>query len=501
MKPFDREALHKWEDYKRNLVRSTPVPREDQLTKRKRIAQLEKNPEQWFAYYFPNYYTAEPADFHKSATRRIIKNNKWYEVRAWSRELAKSVRAMMEVIYLSMIGKVRNFLLVSHSYDNACELMMPFRVNLESNQRILNDYGLQRGIRSWEVGKFVTINSVSFRAIGAGQSPRGTRNEEARPDFILIDDIDTDEKSRNQKRIEDTWKWIERALIPTLSVSGSKRILFNGNIISKESVIVKATRVADYYEVINIRDKDGKSSWPQKNSEKDIDYILSKISYISAQQEYYNNPITEGTIFHEMYYRPIVALKSYNILVCYTDPSFKDSKKNDYKATVLLGKWRNEYHILKAYVEQTTTATMAKWFKEVYDYVNGRVPLYFYMEASTTQDTILEQVKKIIASEKWGFTVIGDYRAKGDKFSRIESALEPLNRNGLLFLNQSEHKNPHMKRLEEQFLSLEPHLSSHDDGPDAVEGGKYILDQKIIASQPIQLGKRGTGTYKSNNRY
>lgn len=501
MKGLDKEALAKWQSYQRNLVRSTPVPREDQLARKARMERLQKHPEEFFKYYFPNYYTAEPAEFHKAATRRVLKHDKWYEVRAWSRELAKSVRTMMEALYMALTGRCKNFLLVSHSFDNACELLMPFMINLESNQRIISDYGLQRGIRAWEMGKFVTVGGVSFRAIGAGQSPRGTRNEEARPDFIIIDDIDTDEKSRNQRRIEDTWKWIERALIPTLSVSGSKRIIFLGNIISKESVIVKATRVADHYEVINIRDKNGASSWPTKNSEADIDYILSKISYTSAQQEYYNNPVTEGTVFHEMYYKPIVPLKSYGVLVCYTDPSFKDSRKNDYKATVLMGKWKNEYHILKAYVEQTTTARMALWMKEIYDYVADRAPLYFYMESNATQDSILETVKKVIAAEGWKFWVTGDYRSKGDKFSRIESALEPLNRNGMLYLNQSEHANPHMKRLEEQFMSLEPSLSSHDDGPDAVEGAKYIIDQKIVAMQPIQLGQRGQGNYKSKRRF
>ena len=67
------------------------------------MAELEADPEKWFKYYFPGD-NAEPADFHKAATRRIMQNPEWYEVRLWSRELAKSTRTMMEVLYLTLVG-------------------------------------------------------------------------------------------------------------------------------------------------------------------------------------------------------------------------------------------------------------------------------------------------------------------------------------------------------------------------------------------------------------
>jgi len=47
-----------------------------------------------------------------------------------------------------------------------------------------------------------------------------------------------------------------------------------------------------------------------------------------------------------------------------------------------------------------------------------------------------------------------------------------------------------MKRLDEQFVALAPGSTTHDDGPDAVEGGKFIIDQKTASLQPILLGNR-----------
>lgn len=188
VKITDRQALINWEEYRLNLSRSTAIDTSETEAERlKRIASLEADSEAWFAYYFPNYYKSKPAKFHVKATKRLLKNERWYEVRAWSRELAKSTRSMFEVLYLSLTGQIKNVLLVSNSLDNAERLLTPFRINLESNNRIKNDYGDQQNIGQWEAVEFTTKKGVSFRAIGAGQSPRGTRNESYRVDFLLID--------------------------------------------------------------------------------------------------------------------------------------------------------------------------------------------------------------------------------------------------------------------------------------------------------------------------
>jgi len=172
MKQVDRAALKEWEEYRLAILSSTTVDyHESEVDKLRRIARLEADPEAWFKYYFPKYAYAEPANFHKRATRRVINNPEWYEVRAWSRELAKSTRTMMEVLYLCMTGKKKFVLMISNSLDNACRLLAPYMANLEYNQRIQHDYGTQQRLGSWETGEFTTRNGVAFRAVGAGQSP------------------------------------------------------------------------------------------------------------------------------------------------------------------------------------------------------------------------------------------------------------------------------------------------------------------------------------------
>lgn len=483
----ERQLLQVWEDYLDNVRKSTAVALgESEAEQRARIARLEKpgNEEEWFRYYFKNAYECDAADFQKRATQRVMKNPEWIEVRQWSRELAKSTRTMMETLYQVLVQGCKSrksyILLISNSEDNAIRLLMPYRAHLTANERIIHDYGTQELPGKWGAGEFVTRKGKAFRALGAGQSPRGTQNDSIRPDKIIFDDIDTDIECRNPEQIKHKWSWIEDAAIPTRSVSKDTQIVFNGNIIAKISCMVLAEKIADHISKVNIRNDRGRSTWPQKNTEQQIDRILKTKSYASAQKEYFNNPITEGSVFKELAYKPARHMREYSLLVCYTDPSYKDTKKNDYKATVLVGKWRDEFHIIKAYVEQTTTAKMIEWHYDIMDMV-GDAPCYYMMEEVFLQDIFIREFYEAGAARNRTVPIAGDQRAKGDKYTRIETLLEPLSRNGKLYLNEREKDNPSMVTLVDQFKAFAPGSRAHDDAPDAVEGAVYILNAKEAA--------------------
>jgi len=507
-----KQAIQIWNDYADNIRKSTALlTGETEAQQRKRIGILEADPELWFKYYFPQFCYAEPAAFHKAATKRVLKNLEWYEVREWSRELAKSVRTMMEVLYLVLTKKKKYVLLISNSYDNAERLLMPYRGNLEANQRIINDYGVQEMPGTWESGEFTTRQGIAFRALGAGQSPRGARNEEARPDVILFDDIDTDEDCRNPDIIEKKWRWIEDAAIGTRSVSGKTTIIFCGNKIAKLCCVVKAEEFADHVDTINIRDSEGKSTWPQKNSEEVIDRVLSQKSYLSVQREYYNNPIEEGTVFKELTFGKCPPLNSFPFIIVYADPATSNKDKpaasskrqNSTKAVIAVGYYNTKFYVLKCRLDTTTNSNFIDWMYGMRVDMKKAKQVYFYIENNSLQDPFYEQVLMPLIHEKGNANkdVLGitpDKRDKPDKFFRIEGTLEPLNRMGLLILNIDEKDDPHMKRLEAQFKGVSAN-SKTMDGPDAVEGAVFLIKEKIAAQidPDIAAQKRTRSTSKS----
>jgi len=493
-----RQALAEWAAYVDNIKRETPVEtglsRAD-IENKKRY--LEAHVFEWIAYFFPNYARYPFAAFHKRAVTRMISNPEWYEVLSWSRELAKSTVVMFVVLFLTLTGRKRNVMLASATQDAARRLLAPYKANLEANQRLIAFYGEQQSIGSWTDTEFITKTGIAFRAIGAGNAPRGSRNEAVRPDVLLVDDFDTDEECRNPDIIQKKWEWYEQAFYATRSISEPTLIVWCGNIIAKDCCVVRAAGYADSHDIVNIRDRDGHSTWPEKNTEAHIDETLSKISTVSAQKEYFNNPISEGEVFKEITFGKIPALSRFPFLVNYGDPAPGEhsGKGVSTKSCILMGMLSDRLYIIQAKLDHGLNSDFIQWYIDHELYVGGKVPVYHYMENNKFQDPFFQQVFKPLMAkarrrQKVSLFITPDEARKTDKATRIEANLEPLNREGRLIFNEAEKDNPHMKRLVEQFTLFTMRLKYPADGPDCVEGGYRIIKQKRTVLQPtIVLGQ------------
>jgi len=526
-KQADKQAVLDWEKYVQNITAETTVDSNMSYAEReKKRKELEDNPIEWMYELFPNYAKSKFAKWQIVIILLIINNPQFYGVLSWARELAKSTIVMMIVMYLTLTGKKKNVLLVSNSYDNAERLLAPYKANFEGNKRIEFYYGKQKGFK-WENGEFITKKGAAFRALGAGQSPRGTRVDNTRPDILLPDDFDTDEDCRNIDTINKKWEWFETALYFTRSWSEPMLTLWAGNIIAEDCCVVRAGNKAlelakkgrGIWDIKNIRmvnikkpdpQKDflyGTSVWLEKNSEEQIDIVQGDVSASAVQKECYNNPVTEGSVFKEMTWGKIPPLEAFTFLVNYADPSPSNntkSKANSYKASFLLGIHGGKIYVITGYLDRVTNAEFVEWFYFIDEYVKDRNIVYNYIENNTLQDPFYQQVFIPLFAQARDarnkiINIAPDERRKPDKFSRIEGSLELPNRQGNLILNEAEKGNPHMKQLEKQFKMISPRLSAPADGVDCIEGGFFIANQKAssLAPNAYSIGTRVT----NNNRY
>ena len=467
MKQNDKVALLNWEKFKQNIACATPVDRSmSHAEMEKHRAWLEARPLEWIKFFFPNFAQYEFAPFQRRAIRRITSNPEWFEVLSWSRELAKSTCTMFCVMYLTLTGQKRNVILTSNSFDNAVRLLDPYRANLEANGRIIAYYGQQQSVGAWTEAEFITRQGVAFRALGAGQSPRGSRKDAVRPDVLLVDDFDTDQDTLNPDIITKRW----------------------------DCCVVKAGEMADHWDIVNIRDKDGQSTWPEKNTEEHIDRVLAKISKKAAQGEYFNNPVSEGEIFETMSFGKVPPLSKFKFLVAYGDPApgeGKGKKGKSFKTVSLLGK----LYVIKTFLAQALNAEFIDWYVQLLNYVGTRAPVYCYMENNKLQDPFFQQVfkplvAKVRKEQGVQLYIRGDEQKKTDKATRIEANLEPMNRAGNLILNEQERDNPHMRELLDQFTLFTLTLRYPADGPDAVEGGNRIIEDIIKKAEPPVIRSR-----------
>lgn len=503
----EKKKLKEWNDYVADIANATPVEVNlSEAEKARKKEYLEAHPLEWIRYFFPNYAKYDFAPFQEKAIRRILNNPEWFEVLSWSRELAKSTIVMFCVMYLTLTGRKKNVILASATQSSAEKLLRPYKGNFEANGRIKAFYGEQQNLGQWTESEFVTKGGAAFYAIGAGNAPRGSRNEAIRPDVLLVDDFDTDEDCRNPSIIEKKWKWWERALFPTRSVSEPTTVIFCGNIIAKDACVVRAGAKADHWDIINLVDKQGNSTWPQKNKPEDIARIRAKVSSASFQAEYMNNPVTEGKVFQNVTMGKVPPLKKFKFVLAYGDPSYSNSrnKATSFKALALLGMCRNTLYVIKCFCARETNANYIEWFYLLKEFVGSQTTVYFYQENNTLQDPFFEQVFKPLIREAnerkhSNLYIIGDGRDKIDKATRIEANLEPLDRNGRLVFNEDERDNPHMQEMCDQFRMFELSLPYPADGPDCVEGGYNMILRKMKELDPgVTIGYQD---FRDNNKY
>ena len=159
-------------------------------------------------------------------------------------------------------------------------------------------------------------------------------------------------------------------------------------------------------------------------------------------------------------------------------------------------------YVITGYLDHVKNEEFVNWYYYQKDYVRERTQIYNSIENNKLQDPFYEQVFKPLFQQKaiekgYIIAISPDMRDKPEKFTRIEGNLESLHRGGHLILNLAEKDNPHMKRLEEQFLLFDDGLPAPADGPDAIEGGFFICQQKMSA---VKAGSWAVGTLHRNKK-
>ena len=309
----------------------------------------------------------------------------------------------------------------------------------------------------------------------------------------MIDDLDDDELCRNEKRVKELTDWVKVGSFRRAR-RGPRRFIMVGNLISKNSVLANiAGSKGVHVSEIKAVDKDGNPVWAEKWTKDEAQAYKDFVGYRAWEKEMMHNPITDGTIFrHEwIRFKRLPKLDKYDMLVCYTDPSFKSSTANDYKACRLWGKIGTELHLIDCYVRQDTVSGMVRWLYNLYESLPDNVVVNFYIEANMLQDIILDEFATEGNIRGYQLPIMPDKRTKPDKVQRIE-AVSPLWERGFVFYNEALKDSPDMQVGIEQTLALERGSRVHDDAPDADEGAIWFLQRSTRQEifKPVAIPRR-----------
>jgi hypothetical protein len=494
-----------WKEWCKVVQSATTINiKESEAEKQKRIKRGKKDIKFVVSYYFPHYATDEMGDFQVDACNTIKKDNNIFAVLEWAREHAKSVYADVIIpMWLIMNGELFGMILVGKNNDDACNLLSDIQAELENNQRFINDFGEQMKSGSWVTGEFVTNEGIQFIALGRGQSPRGIRHRERRPNYCVVDDLDDDEIVNNPDRVEKVVNWILGSLYGAMDIRASRFVMV-GNRIDQKSIL--AHIVGDIDENTPKRDGiyhskvcatqdgtfTGEPSWWQKYTKEHLQERFKRMGYFMAMREYFHKAIKKGKIFRAewIHWGRMLQLRSYDHIVAYFDPSYKPKTSNDFKAVKVWGKKGLKLHNLEAFVKQTTVTEAIKWMYDYYESLPEDVIVDFYMEEVFLQDMFYDDFELEAQERGYYLPIKGDTRKKPDKFMRIQ-ALTPLWERGFVTYNIARKKDSHMRTGIDQTLGFQKGASIHDDAPDADEGAIWILQNRGRQDKfPGKIGKR-----------
>lgn len=142
------------------------------------------------------------------------------------RGAAKSTIAEEYICIDACYRRFRNFIIVGESFTRAAERLAAVKHEFDFNEDIQTLFGNLHG-STWNEDKIVLSNGVVIQAFGRGQSVRGTKHDDVRPDGCLIDDLEDEESVAEVTGRDKVQRWVMRTLLPALAPKAKVRMLAN----------------------------------------------------------------------------------------------------------------------------------------------------------------------------------------------------------------------------------------------------------------------------------
>lgn len=221
------------------------------------------------------------------------------------------------------------------------------------------------------------------------------------------------------------------------------------------------------------------------------------------RQRFYDGEYADvgaGKVFTNLTFLRRPAVKDIEEAIIYTDPSAKDQKTSDFKASVLLVRTKDcRIWLYDCRAVQGTSRQMLDNIYELYK-ISPIVPRVVMERRQLPLD--FDTTYRIFQSEKkWTCPMEWDTMNHGDKFSMIEATLEPLVNGGRFIFCKELKDCGCYEQIIDQFVRFAAVKTSsrHDDIPDAAAKGTSYLNYNSTmegagdAEQGVMFYMRGKG--------
>jgi len=230
----------------------------------------------WSRYNFPKFFTSDDAEFHEEIDNNNIKAYKGvissYTDIAF-RGAAKTSRTKLFIAFviLNDLDHYRRYIkCLSADLTNSRQVVTDVYNMLVTCEYMYPNTFLKTDIKREEtMSSFTTFTGIKMVADTVGTEQRGALQNEARPDWIIYEDIETRKTLRSAVVTKAIWDNMEEART-SLSKDGAS--IYNCNYISERGNVHKLVIKKDERNIVSIIPilKDGKSNWESRYSLENI---------------------------------------------------------------------------------------------------------------------------------------------------------------------------------------------------------------------------------------
>ena len=204
------------------------------------------------------------------------------------RGAGKSTLSEEAIIVGACYRRFYNGIIIGSSYERAVERLAAIKYEFETNAFIEGLFGNMQG-HTWNEGKVILSNGVVLQAFGRGQSLRGSKHLDRRPDICFADDVEEQEDVDTPEARAKMLKWFMKVVIPALDPHA--RIRMAATPLHPESLAMVLSRERGWetrtYPVEFIGDANQRTaSWPARFPLQMIDDKLAEFSSLGLMTEY-----------------------------------------------------------------------------------------------------------------------------------------------------------------------------------------------------------------------
>ena len=450
------------------------------------VAALKADPKLGHGVLFPHRHELADCHAHAEAMGLFHSDAPRALVMAF-RDFGKSTTTEEAVIIQALLGNVHNVLVLGESETRAADRIRAIKHELENNELIAALFGDPVG-PTWGETRIILANGCCIQAHGRGQSLRGVKHLQWRPDLVILDDIEDEQSVSTAQARLVVMRWWTAVVRPAMAKHGRVRMLAtpmaDGPELEDKCLPLRLAATPDWvvgrFPVKHVDPVTGEwvATWEAKYNIKEIDDIEQEYRNAGRHSDFMREYMCEAQSEEQMLFPPTlipapskVRLPGWRPVYAAIDPARTSKKGSDFTGWAV---WSWENNKLVVWESGAERLTPDKIIDLAFD-LHARWGLAALgVEEDGVNDFLLQPLR--LATQERGALPFLPLRAPKGKRDFI-SQLRPY-----FLAGEVDLVGPTHARLRDQLATFGVRVSGKDDAPNALA---YAIPMRGVPRYPL----------------